>query len=182
MTNAFVARMGTNSKLKVFEPAGVDESSPLPLEALPLGIAEHRSVQGTGTIQGFGDAPGVPFVAQRTEPVVYPIVPESDLNGAGLLYFARYVAIMNYGERLLLSDRLERPWSAPLVACLSTERRRFYYFANADATTPCASPLGPLCPCAAAAGAAHPAEAPLPDRPVSRVRRVLMASSWCARP
>ena len=134
MTNAFVARMGSNSRLKVLEPAGIAARGPARPGPLPRGIAEHQSVQSTGAIEGFGDPPGHPLLASRSDPIVYPILPESDLNGAGLLYFARYVAIMNYGERLFLSDRLERPLSAPLVACLSTERRRLYYFANADPT------------------------------------------------
>ncbi|MGE0453577.1 MAG: LnmK family bifunctional acyltransferase/decarboxylase [Vicinamibacteria bacterium] len=132
LTNAFVARQGSNSRLKVLEPAGIAARSPARLDATPAGIAQHQQAQATGSIGGFGDAPGTPLVARRGEPILYTILPESDLNGAGLLYFPRYVAIMNYGERLLLSDRLERPLSSPLVACLSTERRRLFYFANAE--------------------------------------------------
>jgi probable biosynthetic protein (TIGR04098 family) len=134
MTNAFVARMGSNSKLKVFEPAGLASRPAERMETLPTGIAEHQSVQATGAIADFGDGHGVPIVAQRSDPIVYPIMPESDVNGAGLLYFARYVAIMNYGERVFLSDRLERSVSSPLLSCLATERRRLYYFMNADPT------------------------------------------------
>ena len=66
------------------------------------------------------------------EPIAYEVVPENDLNGAGLLYFARYVAITNYAERLFLLRQLERPFSAPLSRFLSCQRRRTYYFANAD--------------------------------------------------
>jgi probable biosynthetic protein (TIGR04098 family) len=134
VTNAFVARLGSNSKLKVFEPGGLAARPAERMESPPAGIAEHRAVQSTGTVEGFGDDPGTPLPAARGDAIVYRIVPESDLNGAGLLYFARYVAIMNYGERLFLSKRLERPFSTPLIACLSTERRRLYYFVNADAS------------------------------------------------
>jgi probable biosynthetic protein (TIGR04098 family) len=66
-------------------------------------------------------------------PLVYRILPESDLNGAGLLYFARYVAIANYGVRRFLTEQLARPVSSPLVECLATERLSTYYFFNADA-------------------------------------------------
>jgi probable biosynthetic protein (TIGR04098 family) len=135
MTNAFVARMGSNAKLKVFEPAGL-ATRPVErvVEAPPVGIGDQQSVHSTGAITGFGDADGAVMPAERGDPIVYPIMPESDLNGAGLLYFARYVAIMNYAERVWLSGRLLEPWSQPLIACLSTERRRLYYFTNADAS------------------------------------------------
>ena len=66
-------------------------------------------------------------------PLEYPILPESDLNGAGLLYFARYVAIANYGVRRFLTEQRARPVSSPLVECLSTERLNIFYFQNADA-------------------------------------------------
>ena len=66
-------------------------------------------------------------------PLEYRILPESDLNGAGLLYFARYVAIANYGVRLFLAEQLARPVSSPLIECLSTEHLNIYYFQNADA-------------------------------------------------
>ena len=66
-------------------------------------------------------------------PLEYRILPESDLNGAGLLYFARYLAIANYGVRLFLSEQQTRPVSSPLIECLSTERLRICYFQNADA-------------------------------------------------
>ncbi len=131
MTNAFVARLSGNSRLKVFEPAGLASRPAERLASPPVGIAEHQAVQSTGTIAGWGDAEGVPLPARRSD-VLYRIVPESDVNGAGLLYFARYVAILNYAERIFLSKRLLRPWSAPLVASLSTERRRLYYFTTAE--------------------------------------------------
>jgi hypothetical protein len=67
-------------------------------------------------------------------PIPYAIQLENDLNGAGLLYFARYVAMMNYAERIFLSQRLPRPFSQPLIRFLSTERRRSYFFANAQET------------------------------------------------
>jgi probable biosynthetic protein (TIGR04098 family) len=58
-------------------------------------------------------------------------VREADLNGASLVYFARYLAMAAYGERHFLASHLKRPLSADLVSCLSTEHRRIYYFGNA---------------------------------------------------
>jgi probable biosynthetic protein (TIGR04098 family) len=70
-------------------------------------------------------------VPRSDEPIEYAVVPESDLNGAGLVYFARFVAMMSYAERRFLAARLARPLSSALAACLSTEHRKVYYFGNA---------------------------------------------------
>jgi probable biosynthetic protein (TIGR04098 family) len=133
MTNAFVARAGSNSKLRVFEPEGMDTAGFPSLLTPPSGIAEHQVAQGRGLAGLSGAAPeGVPVLGTGL-PLEYPILPESDLNGAGLLYFARYVSIANYGVRRFLAEQLARPVSSPLVECLSTERLTTYYFQNADA-------------------------------------------------
>jgi probable biosynthetic protein (TIGR04098 family) len=134
MTNAFIARTGGNARLKVFRPAGTESIAVPELQETPLGIVEQGRVQRTGAIEALeGEPPGaLPLRDQGVGPIVYPIVAESDLNGAGLVYFARYEAMMNYGERMFLSRRLERPVSSELVASLSTEHRRAYFFANAN--------------------------------------------------
>lgn len=133
MTNAFVARAGSNSRLRVFEPVGMDAAAFTGLSAPPSGIAEHQVVQAKG-VAGLSPASpeGTP-VRGTGLPLEYAILPENDLNGAGLLYFARYVAIANYGVRRFLAEQLPRPASRPLVECLATERVNVYYFQNADA-------------------------------------------------
>ncbi len=133
MTNAFVARAGSNSKLRVFEPAGMDAATFSSLSTPPSGIAEHQVVQGRGLSGLSQAAPEATLVRGTGLPLEYPILPESDLNGAGLLYFARYVAIANYGVRRFLTEQRARPVSSPLVECLSTERLNIFYFQNADA-------------------------------------------------
>lgn len=133
LTNAFVTRRGSNSRLKVFEPAAMKERDVPRMTSVPTGISEHEAVQFSGHVPAFGpEERWSPLRVRSDEPVCYAIVPESDLNGAGLLYFARYVAMMNYAERVFLGERLAHPWSSPLVATLSTERRKLYYYANAD--------------------------------------------------
>jgi probable biosynthetic protein (TIGR04098 family) len=135
MTNAFIARSGGNVRLKVFRPAGAEAVDVDALAETPLGIVEQGRVQSSGEIEGVEVAEGaIPLPDRRRERVVYPIVAESDLNGAGLVYFARYEAMMNYGERRFLCEHLERPTSTELVSCLSTEHRRAYFFANANPT------------------------------------------------
>ena len=40
--------------------------------------------------------------------------------------------MMNYGERMFFGRQLEVPVSNEFVACLSTEHRKAYFFANAS--------------------------------------------------
>jgi probable biosynthetic protein (TIGR04098 family) len=132
MTNAFVAREGSNSKLRVFEPEGMAAAGFPELSTTPSGITEHQVVQARG-LAALSDTALPPAAVRGTGlPLLYRIVPESDLNGAGLLYFARYVAIVNYGVRLFLAEQLTRPVSSPLIECLSTDRLHICYFQNAD--------------------------------------------------
>jgi probable biosynthetic protein (TIGR04098 family) len=133
LTHGFVTQApGTWAKLET--PKAFLEK-PLPeLAAMPAGIAEHMSVERTGTVEGFPDwaqavrLPG----ADDTLPFEYEVQPEGDLNALGVVYCARFPAIMASGERRLLREGLSTPLSAPLVAFLSTVHRRLYYFANAS--------------------------------------------------
>ncbi len=136
MTNAFIARAGGNARLKVFKPAGADELDIPELAHPPFGMSEQSRVQSSGEIHQLdeGDDIGIDLAPVRDDAIIYEIVPESDLNGAGLVYFARYEAMMNYGERRFLMERLGRPLSSDFVAQLSTEHRKVFFFANASAS------------------------------------------------
>jgi probable biosynthetic protein (TIGR04098 family) len=133
MTNAFIARGGSNVKLKVFKPVGADDRDVPEIGETPLGIVEQGRVMRSGEIDPLaGDPTAALHLVPRTDgPIHYAIVPESDLNGASLVYFARYEAMMNYGERLFLSEHLDRPFSSELISYLSTEHRKAYFFGNA---------------------------------------------------
>jgi probable biosynthetic protein (TIGR04098 family) len=131
MVNAFVTRAASNTSLTVFKPAGITPE-PDALAEPPEGMTDHAGVQRTGEIPPFDDAPpGLLLPTRRPGPIRYRIVPESDLNGARLVYFARYVAMTTFAERIFAERHLAQPLSNPLVEALSTERRRIYYFANA---------------------------------------------------
>lgn len=135
MTNAIVARLADNNRLKTFRPAANDAVEVAEAPEKPIGLIEHEHVMQGGEIESLsGDAPLVPLRVQDESAIPYRISVENDLNGAGLLYFARYVAMMNFAERTLLSERLERPFSLQLNKFLSTEHRRSYFFANASET------------------------------------------------
>jgi len=135
LTHGFVTHTpGTWAKLET--PTAFLEQ-PLPeLAAMPAGIAEHVSVERTGTIEGFPDwAQGVQLPSADDSQLLsfeYEVQPESDLNALGVVYCARFPAIMASGERRLLRERLQAPLSAPLCACLVPLHRRVYYFANAS--------------------------------------------------
>lgn len=129
LASTFVARHGGNARLKVVEPLGMAEADLPALAALPAGIVAHQEAAVLG---GFSDDPPLPLgpAAEYS----WPIVPESDLNGAGLVYFARYVAMMDHAVRRWTCERMGRPVSLPLADALVTERRRVAYFANAEPT------------------------------------------------
>jgi probable biosynthetic protein (TIGR04098 family) len=133
MTNAFIARTGGNVRLKVFKPEGADAAGVQDLADTPYGIVDQARVQSTGFIEPLGDeGEARPLPVRRDELIPYRIVPESDLNGAGLVYFARYEAMMNYAERVFLTEHLDVPVSTDLVASLSTDHRKAFFFANAS--------------------------------------------------
>jgi len=133
MTNAMVARLADNSRLKTFSPAEIASKDVATATEKPLGIVEHEHVVQTGVVEPYYDDNDLtPIEPIDPSPIRYAIQLENDLNGAGLLYFARYVAMMNYAERIFLLRRLARPFSQPLIRFLSTERRRSYFFANAS--------------------------------------------------
>lgn len=134
ISNAFIAQEGSNQKLKVWKPAGIDDLEVPQLREIPSGFSDHERVQSTGEIEELGEVGSALLLQPVSDaPIHYTVTPELDLNGAGLLYFARYPGMLNYAERVTLSERLARPVSSELHACLSTEHRRIFYFANANA-------------------------------------------------
>ncbi|MFT7463643.1 MAG: putative biosynthetic protein (TIGR04098 family) [Pseudohongiellaceae bacterium] len=135
MTNALVTKSGSNTQLKTSRPAGMHQRTVPEVRNRPRGMVEHSQVQTTGQIPHQAQHETATALRPRTtDPIVYSIQPDSDLNGAGLVYFARYIAMMNFAERESLRGRLHRPFSTPLAACLSTRTRRTFYFANAEAS------------------------------------------------
>jgi acyl carrier protein len=62
----------------------------------------------------------------------YDIVPDRDLNGAGLLYFANYPQILDIVERRLLENALPVPFEPRVADRRATIRRRSAYLSNAS--------------------------------------------------
>ena len=55
MTNAIVARLADNSRLKTFSPAGIKDKNPPTATEKPLGIVEHEQVMQSGLVERFYD-------------------------------------------------------------------------------------------------------------------------------
>ncbi|MGB8295873.1 MAG: hypothetical protein WCG85_10640 [Polyangia bacterium] len=134
VTHGFISGTGGGSLTKLEAPEAFLERPVPELPAMPTGIAEHLAVERSGAIEGFADWLSAAELPHDSLPVPfeYVIQPETDLNAGGVVYCARIPAIMASGERRSLRERLLAPLSEPLVACLATQHRRLYYFANAS--------------------------------------------------
>jgi probable biosynthetic protein (TIGR04098 family) len=136
LTHGFVTR-SPGTWVKLDTPAAFMDR-PLPeLATMPAGVIEHPAVERTGAIEGFLDWAGARVLrcGADEDAFDYEVDSESDYNAAGVVYCARMPAIMATGERRLLRERMQTPWSELLVACLATEHRRIYYFSNASRET-----------------------------------------------
>src|SRR3954447_4729889 len=120
--NIFITPEKGNSRLRVAPPAQADFASLplLPNEENPFQIT--RAAEQSGSL-GVIDDSWTPIGAYDHR---YTIDVDRDTNGAGLVYFANYVAFMDTAERLALRslgiDAKTR----------SLRRRRIAYYGNAD--------------------------------------------------
>jgi probable biosynthetic protein (TIGR04098 family) len=119
--NIFITSLKGNSDLKVAAPSGVDWSAipPLPNDENPFHLT--RAAQNDGALGLFD-----PAWHDVGEPATYryQIDRDRDTNGAGLVYFANYVAFADAAERALDAK------GGPIER--SVRRRRIAYYGNAD--------------------------------------------------
>ena len=121
--NIFITPVKGNSDLKVAAPAAVDWSAiaPLPNAENPFHLTRTAKEEGTlGLLDGTWREVGEP-AAYR-----YEIDRDRDTNGAGLVYFANYVAFADAAERVLNRVRRLPPNES------SVRHRRIAYYGNAD--------------------------------------------------
>ena len=121
--NIFITPLAGNSSLKVAPPAGVDCAAlpSLPNAENPFHLT--RAARDAGHLELFDEAwLPQPKAAEHT----YQIDRDRDTNGAGLVYFANYVAFGDLAERILANggrlDTGER----------SLRHRRVAFYGNAD--------------------------------------------------
>lgn len=117
--NIFITPEKGNSRLRVAPPAQADfhELPPLPNEENPYHLTRAASESGT---LGLLDDGWLPVTSREHR---YPIDVDRDTNGAGLVYFANYVAFMDTAERLALDG---------VAPERSLRHRRIAYYGNAD--------------------------------------------------
>lgn len=121
--NIFITPVAGNSELRVAPPANADFSAipPLPNAENPYQLVREARESGSlGVIEE-----GWVRIGDEFE-FLYPIDPDRDTNGAGLVYFVHYVTVMERAERAMFEAAAGRRGERSL------RHRRTAYYANAD--------------------------------------------------
>lgn len=131
LSNIFVKQWRGAGWLKQSRPAhpGFDR-----IVEIPSTPDSHDLIMQTQERGTFLDVPDgyVPLTAGERE-VVYEIVPDRDLNGAGLLYFANYPVFLDIAERQVLRDCGALSLSEDLIDRRTLQHRHIGYYSNAMA-------------------------------------------------
>ena len=121
--NIFITPVKGNSELRVAPPAGVESAAipRLPNAENPFHLT--RAARDEGTLRLFGDG-----WAERSGSFTYSyqIDRDRDTNGAGLVYFANYLAFTDAAERAI------EPAGGVVTGERSLRHRRVAYYGNAD--------------------------------------------------
>jgi probable biosynthetic protein (TIGR04098 family) len=103
------------------------------LERIPVSSAEpdsYRVIRQARQNGRFGEAsPGARVLWDGAQTLRYPIDADRDVNGVGLVYFANYVAIMDWAERRALVA--SGGYAPPALDGRRTRRRRIGFYGNA---------------------------------------------------
>jgi probable biosynthetic protein (TIGR04098 family) len=129
--NVFVTPHGGNAALKLAPPANASfEGIPsLPNHENAYNIT--RLVEQSGTFGNF-DAQWACLNPDRPFVMTYAINPDRDSNGAGLVYFANYLAFLDAAERGAVEQYGASRWSASSLRTRTLRFRQLAYFGNAD--------------------------------------------------
>jgi probable biosynthetic protein (TIGR04098 family) len=129
--NIFITPERGNSVLRVAPPANADFSAipPLPNEENPYQVT--RSAEASGELGLFGPE-WTRADVHPTFDVLYTIDADRDTNGAGLVYFANYVAFMDSAERRALTGNMARPPATADVAERALVHRLVAFYGNVD--------------------------------------------------
>ncbi|MBM4134054.1 MAG: hypothetical protein FJ245_09830 [Nitrospira sp.] len=128
--NIFISPVKDNSSLRVAPPANADFSGilPLPNSVNPYQITKEAEVNGT---LGLLDPRWTCLDVQTGFDVQYRVDPDRDSNGAGLVYFANYVAFMDAAERVCMQSNSRRVFSQKEIFSRTVKARRVAYYGNA---------------------------------------------------
>jgi probable biosynthetic protein (TIGR04098 family) len=126
--NIFITPEKGNSRLRVAPPAQADFSAlpSLPNEENPYHITRQASeTRSLGLLTG-------DWIEQSSYVHQYAIDVDRDTNGAGLVYFANYIAFMDSAERVALESSPIDEYRRPHTPHRSLRHRRIAYYGNAD--------------------------------------------------
>lgn len=131
MANSFVKQWQGAGWLKKSRPANPGMRNIVKLERPPVSYLLFKLAEHKGTFfrvrDGFTPISASPMRAE------YTIVPDRDLNGVGLLYFANYPLVLDICERQLLSAADLLPFTCEVLDRRTLVHRSSGYFSNASA-------------------------------------------------
>lgn len=130
-SNVFIYQERGPSKLSMSLPANMDFSTIPELETQPDSLALCRIARRDGKF--FEPETGDVDVYEGEHVFHYAFDQDRDMNGAGLIYFANFIAILDAAERGVLS-KLPAPPPLSAIDARSPYRRRIGYYGNAPAT------------------------------------------------
>jgi probable biosynthetic protein (TIGR04098 family) len=126
--NVFVVQDDGPSRLRITPPQNLDYSRITSLPSQPDARHLCRRARDTGAFLPPEEGDVALFDDGRT--FRYQLDPDRDLNGAGLVYFANFIAFLDLAERRLLSAG-PLPLPDEVLDLRSTHRRMIGYYGNA---------------------------------------------------
>lgn len=129
--NIFVTPHGGNSQLRVAPPANADFST---LPGLPNDDNPYRLTKPAEHTERLGLLSADWESADRRAGFehCYAIDPDRDTNGAGLVYFANYIAFMETAERAALAANCRRTFAPGELTGRGIAHRRIAYYGNVE--------------------------------------------------
>jgi len=131
MANIFITPSGGNEYLKIAPPANFHFEGFPPL---PIQENAYNIVRAVGNGEGFGTVrqEDIPFDRIDDYAPICEINPDRDTNGAGLVYFANYIAFMDWAERKAMTENAPTPFAPAQIDYRALRRREIAYFGNAS--------------------------------------------------
>jgi probable biosynthetic protein (TIGR04098 family) len=129
MSNIFVKQFGGAEWLKKSRPAHPEFERIPEMAVAPDSYAAAKQAEK----DGYFALPDSEYVPMTDGPVtvVYRLIPDRDLNGAGLVYFANYPMFLDICEREVLRDA-RLPLTDELIDRRTIVRRKSAYLNNAS--------------------------------------------------
>lgn len=128
LSNVFVCEGNGPDDLKITTPANANIEAISSLQQEPDSYATIRAARRIGHF--YAAASDTTPLWKGTRTVEYRINPDRDVNGVGLIYFANYVAFMDYAERAAIEE--SGAFRSTELDGRSTIKRRIGYYGNAQ--------------------------------------------------